>query len=223
MRNPFGAHWGGFWTPARKRSMYLGIVLIVLAAIVQITLGQYSASRSISAAPAGDIFLDNLPVINLDFVIVFWGIMVWIIAWWLLTTHPDHLIFGTKAIALYVICRAFFISLTHIGPYPTQMPPGPSNVGFWFYRMFTFQGNYFFSGHTGFPFLIALIFWNNTILRRLFLILTFIFGASVLLAHVHYSIDVFAAPFIVYGVYVIAAKIFPQDYELLPHPAAPRA
>jgi membrane-associated phospholipid phosphatase len=35
------------------------------------------------------------------------------------------------------------------------------------------------------------------------------FGASVLLAHVHYSIDVFAAPFIVYGVFVIAAKVFP--------------
>jgi hypothetical protein len=36
----------------------------------------------------------------------------------------------------------------------------------------------------------------------------------VLLAHVHYSIDVFAAPFIVYGMYVITAKLFPRDYAL---------
>lgn len=199
--------------------MYLGVVLLVLSLVIQVTLGHFSADQSVSASPARDILLDNLPVVNLDFIIVLWAIATWVLAWWLLATNPDHFIFGTKAIALYIICRAFFISLTHIGAYPVNFSPGPDNIGFRLYSLFTFQGNYFFSGHTGFPFLIALIFWDKDIWRRLFLFLTFLFGVAVLLAHVHYSIDVFAAPFIVYGVFVITAKLFPQDFFLLPREA----
>ncbi len=206
----------GFWPPARKRSMYVGIMLIVLALAVQVTLGQFSARHAISASSVHDVFLDNLPVVNLDFVIVLWAIATWVLAWCLMLVEPRRLIFGTKAVALYIICRAFFITLTHIGPYPTAMSPGPGNIGFGFYSLFTFQGNYFFSGHTAFPFLIALIFWDDRLWRRFFLFLTVFFGAAVLLAHVHYSIDVFAAPFIVYGMFVITARIFPEDYALMP-------
>ncbi len=62
---------------------------------------------------------------------------------------------------------------------------------------------------------MALIFWNDKFWRRIFLVLSFVFAASVLLSHVHYSIDVFAAPFITYGIFKIAAKFFPRDYSLL--------
>ena len=206
----------GFWPLARKRSMYVGLLLIVLALAVQITLGQFSARHAVSASGVHDVFLDNLPVVNLGFVIVLWAIATWVLAWVLLILEPRRLIFGTKAVALYIMCRAFFITLTHVGAYPTAMSPGPENIGFSFYSLFTFQGNYFFSGHTAFPFLIALLFWDDTLWRRFFLFLTVFFGAAVLLAHVHYSIDVFAAPFIVYGTFVIAARIFPDDYALLP-------
>lgn len=194
----------------------MGILLLGLALIVQFTLGPFSSRHAMTAAPAGDIFLDNLPVVNLTFVIVLWAIALWALAWWLLVTKPQYLIFGTKAIALYIICRAFFVSLTHIGPYPIQFSPGPDNFGFHLYQLFTYQGNYFFSGHTAFPFLMALIFWDEKLWRRFFIFLTFFFGLSVLLAHVHYSIDVFAAPFIVYGTFVVTARIFREDYKLLP-------
>jgi len=29
----------GFWTPARKRSMYFGVLLLILSVIIQIVLG----------------------------------------------------------------------------------------------------------------------------------------------------------------------------------------
>jgi hypothetical protein len=35
----------------------------------------------------------------------------------------------------------------------------------------------------------------------------------VLFAHVHYSIDVFASPFMTYGIFTIAKTLFPQDYK----------
>lgn len=204
----------GFWTPARVRSMWFGVLLLVIAVIIQIVLGHFSSRVAVDAPAVRDIFLDNLPLINLDPVIVGGAIALWVFAWGLLIVHPRYLIFSTKAIALYIISRAFFFSLTHVGPYPLRYSPNPHDHGYGLYHLVTFQGNFFYSGHTAFPFLLALIFWDNKYLRYLFLILTVFFGASVLLAHVHYSIDVFAAPFIVYGMYVITAKLFPVDYAL---------
>ena len=204
----------GFWTPARKRSMYFGVFLLILSVIIQIVLGRFSSRVALDAPSVRDIVLDNLRLINLSPVIVGGAIVLWVSASVLLIVKPRYLIFSTKALALYIISRAFFFSLTHIGPYPLQYAPSVNNDGYSFYHLITFSGNFFYSGHTAFPFLLALIFWDNKYLRYLFLFLTVFFGASVLLAHVHYSIDVFAAPFIVYGMYVITTKLFPRDYAL---------
>jgi hypothetical protein len=204
----------GFWTPARKRSMWFGIFLLALSIAIQILLGRFSSRVALDAPSVRDIFLDNLPLVNLSPVIVGGAITLWVSALVLLIVNPRYLIFSIKAIALYIISRAFFFSLTHIGPYPLRYSPSMHNDGYDLYHLVTFQGNFFYSGHTAFPFLLALIFWDNKYLRYIFLALTVFFGASVLLAHVHYSIDVFAAPFIVYGMYVITAKLFPRDYAL---------
>jgi membrane-associated phospholipid phosphatase len=195
--------------------MYLGVLLLILSVIIQIVLGRFSSRVAVDAASVRDIFLDNLPLVNMGAVIVGGAIVLWIFAAVLLVVHPRYLIFSVKAIALYIISRAFFFSLTHIGPYPLAYSPGPHNRGYGLYHLVTFQGNFFYSGHTAFPFLLALIFWDNKFLRYLFLFLTVFFGVSVLLAHVHYSIDVFAAPFIVYGMFVITTKLFPRDYALI--------
>jgi len=153
----------------------------------------------------------------MGFVIVGGIILFWVFSCVLLVLRPRYLLFSMKAIALFVICRMFFTSLTHEGIYPGGIVPSIANTGFGFYHLLTFQGNLFFSGHTGFPFLMALIFWDKKYWRWFFLIATVVFGIAVLLAHVHYSIDVFAAPFIVYGVFVITKDLFPEDYTLLAH------
>ncbi len=214
MRNPFRLHNRVLWNSERKRSLYEGVAFLAVAVIIQIFAGQYSSRVSIGANSLHDILLDNLPVVNLDFMIVGGAITLWIIAWWLLVTKPRRLVFGMKVIALFIVARAFFFSLTHVGPYPRGIPPGPDNLGWGFYKLVTFQGNFFFSGHTGFPILMALIFWDDGFWRPFFLAMSVLFGASVLLAHVHYSIDVFAAPFIVYGVYKICERWFPKDFAV---------
>lgn len=40
-------------------------------------------------------------------------------------------------------------------------------------------------------------------------------AALVLLGHLHYSIDVFAAFFIVYVIFIIAKRVFKGEYEML--------
>jgi hypothetical protein len=215
MTDPLRGHRGGFWTASRKRSLYVGILLLGLAIIINLYAGYYSSMQSAAARPVGDLFLDNLPVVNMDFLIVGGYIIVfWILTIVLLIFRPRYLLFGMKAIALFIIIRAFFTTLTHIGMYPESYLPSIQNTGFSFYRLTNFEGSLFFSGHTGFPFLMALILWDSTFWRRFFLVATVVFGAAVLLAHVHYSIDVFAAPFIVYSIFVITTKLFPSDYAL---------
>ena len=215
MADLFREHRGGFWAPARKRSLYVGLLLIALAIVIQVTAGHYSARNALLAPPESDLFLGHLPVVNMGFFLVGFTILFWAFSCWLLALHPRYLLFGVKAIALFIISRAIFMNLTHEGIYPGGVVPSVDNLGFGFYHLLTFQGNLFYSGHTGFPFLMMLVFWNNTFWRRFFLVATFAFGAAVLLAHVHYSIDVFAAPFIVYGMFVITSKFFPEDYALL--------
>ncbi len=209
-------HHRGFWTPEHRRSLYEGIALLVVAIVIQIFAGHFSSRASLNAHWVHDILLDNLPVVNLAFMIVGGAIALWVLASCIMIAKPRYLLFGIKAIAFFIISRAFFFSLTHVGAYPIGMPPGPDNVGWGFYKLITFQGNFFYSGHTAFPFLMALILWDDKFWRYFFLVMTVVFAASVLLAHVHYSIDVFAAPFIIYGMFILAGKAFPKDYALLP-------
>ncbi len=213
MKNLFSEH-KSFWTERHKRSLYLAVLLIILSLIIQIGAGRYSARTAAKSNFVGDIFLDNLPVVNLDFMIVQGALIFWIASMFLMVVRPQYLLLGLKAIALFIVFRAFFISLTHIGIYPNEILLDVDDVGYSLYSLFTFQGNYFFSGHTGFPFLMALIFWQEKFWRRVFLLATMVFAATVLLTHVHYSIDVFAAPFITYGIFRIAGNLFPLDRAL---------
>jgi membrane-associated phospholipid phosphatase len=72
----------------------------------------------------------------------------------------------------------------------------------------------FFSAHTGLPFLMAIIFWRNKLLKYFFLACTLIGGTAVILGHLHYSIDVFSALFIAFGIFHISKFFFPKDYRL---------
>lgn len=186
-----------------------GVLLLLASLILNYYAGNYaavSASNSVT-----DIILDNIPTVNTELIFVE-GIFVFLMfVSWLFIKEPKRIPFALKSIALFVIVRSIFISLTHIGPIPDTGPILEGN----FIGKFTFGGDLFFSGHTGLPFLMALIFWNNRKLRILFIAAAIFFGASVLLGHLHYSIDVFAAFFITDGIFRISERLFRKDYEML--------
>ncbi|MCR4334046.1 MAG: hypothetical protein NUV60_03505 [Patescibacteria group bacterium] len=162
----------------------------------------------------GDLFLDNLPIVDLNFIIIEGAFFSIVLGTLYVLSKPRSVLFTLKALSIFIIIRALFISLTHVGFYPIHLDPG---VGFFadLYSYLNFQLGFFFSGHTGLPFLIALIFWGNRQARLVFISLSAVFGAAVLLAHIHYSIDVLAAPFMAYGIFTIAKYLFPRDYALI--------
>ena len=114
-----------------------------------------------------------------------------------------------KNIALFLLVRSFFITLTHIGPFPTSALIEPTKLN----TLFTSTGDLFFSAHTGSPFLMALVFWNNKTIRYILVALSVFFGIVVLMGHLHYTIDVVGAFFITYSIYSIAEQIFRKDKE----------
>lgn len=181
---------------------------LVLSFLVNFYAGLF-ATRNISNSVT-DILLDNLPVVNVDIVFIEGSLLLWLFVCLLLLQRPERIPFVFKSMALFVLVRSAFIVMTHIGPFPERSALDPSEV----LRVFTFGGDLFFSGHTGSPFLLALIFWKTPKLRAIFLGASGVFAISVLLGHLHYSIDVFAAFFISYGIYDLAKFLFPREHAL---------
>ncbi len=174
----------------------------------------FDYSRRPTSNYVGDLVLDNIPVLDISFIIIEVALVSIVLVTLFVLSKPRYLLFTLKAVALFIIIRAIFISLTHVGIHPESIAPG---LGFFdsIYTYFNLQTGLFFSGHTGMPFLVAVIFWDNKKVRYVLLSLSFIFAVAVLLAHVHYSIDVLAAPFMAYGIFKIAQYLFPRDYELI--------
>lgn len=199
-----------FWRKSESLiSVASGVALLLLSLVLNYYAGNYaaiSASNSVT-----DIILDNIPTWDMEIVFVQGIFLFLVFISLLLIKEPKRIPFALKCIALFVIIRSVFISLTHIGPVPNIGPWGEGN----FIGKFTFGGDLFFSGHTGLPFLMALLFWPNRKLRILFIASSVLFGAAVLLGHLHYSIDVFAAFFITDGIFRISERLFRKDYELL--------
>ena len=194
-----------------RRLLYdisIAVVLLALSIVSNFYAGNFATS-SVSN-PVTDIILDNVPVVNVDFIFVEGPLLLWLFVGVLLIVRPERIPFVLKGLALFILVRSGFIILTHIGPFPTRSKFDLNGL----MQSFTFGGDLFFSGHTGSPFLLALMFWKEPRLRVTFLVATALFGTAVLLGHLHYSIDVFAAFFISYGIHDLARFLFRREWEL---------
>jgi len=207
IRDLFGPIW--------RSSLVVALLLLAGAYVAEHFANLYELSYSLrpTSTYVGDVLLDNLPVVNLNLIIIegaFFSIIAGVL---FVLRRPRSVLFTLKALALFIAVRALFVSLTHVGIYPGNVDPG---LGFFdgIYTYLNFQTGFFFSGHTGLPILMAFIFWKEPRARAVFLALSVVFGAVVLLAHIHYSIDVLAAPFMAYGIYTIARHLFRRDWEL---------
>jgi len=196
---------------------YIQLIVGVLFLSLSIFFNHYAQAFTVTHASNSvkDIILDNLPAKNVGDIFLE-GMLIFITFVTLLSLYkPSRIPFVLKASALFIFTRAIFITLTHLAP-PANMISLHA-ASFW-ERMISGNGDdFFFSAHTGFPYLMALIFWENKTLRWLFLATSVFFGGAVLLGHLHYSIDVFSAFFITYGIFNIAKRVFKKDYEFFPY------
>jgi hypothetical protein len=184
-----------------------GLLIFGISLYINFYAGTYATE--IASNHVTDIILSNIPVFDLHGAFIYGTWLLFIFILILCLYKPQRFPFVLKSAALFVVIRAVFISLTHLGAFPERVVLDPLS----FINKFTFDGDLFFSGHTGLPFLLALIFWDSKVLRYIFITISIAFACIVLLAHLHYSIDVLSAFFITYSIYHIALKIFKDDHE----------
>jgi hypothetical protein len=187
-----------------------GILLLCASLFINNFANNYTASHYSSGV--SDIILDHLPTVDVEFVFLEGAIALIIFIALLCLYKPLRFPFMCKTVALFIAVRAFFLTLTHLGPPLREAVFLPQSI---FERLIYGSGDdLFFSGHVGLPFLMALIFWQNKPLRIFFLLMSVFFAGVVLLGHLHYSIDVFSAFFISYGIFHIALHWFKKDRQL---------
>lgn len=195
----------------RESALMILASIAFFAGAIFISFEAIAYATSSVSNPVTDIILSNIPVFDVDGLFVYGTILLIVFAVLLVLTRPKRLPFALCALALLWIIRSCFVSLTHIAPFPEETT---SDFGTLITRMFFSGGDLFFSGHTATPFMLALVFWRENILRYIFLAWSVFFGVVVLLGHLHYSIDVFAAFFITYSTYHLAIYFFPSPYKL---------
>ena len=188
-------------------SIFVGVTFLTVSLFINFYAGTY-ATRSASNS-VNDLILSNLPIFDVDGIFIYGPLFLWLFVSILCLYQPKKIPFVLKSIALFIFIRSIFITLTHIGPFPDEVLFATNPSG-WFNK-FAFGGDLFFSAHTGLPFLMSLVFWDNKILRFVFFALAVFFGVIVLMGHFHYSIDVFSAFFITYSIFHIAEYIFKKD------------
>lgn len=168
-----------------------------------------AASNSVT-----DLILDHVPVFDVDGYFVYGAVALIVFLFFLLVARPRRVAFTLYSLALFFFIRAAFITLTHIGPYPVHTAiEFTSSFGIFLSKIF-FGDDLFFSGHTGAPFLMALVYWRETWLRYAFLAWSIFLALVVLLGHIHYSIDVASAYFITFTIYHIVMWLFPKEHSL---------
>lgn len=193
----------------RQKDFLLSVAWALIMLVVAIVVNHFASIYTLERAsnPVTDVILSNIRVFDVDFVFLYGPLLMWAIAIVLLVRRPDRVVFAIKSISLFILVRAIFVSLTHIGPFPGHLIFPPGNI----LAEFTTGSDLFFSGHTGLPFLLALIMWDNLKLRVFFILCSILFGIVVLLGHLHYSIDVLSAYFITYSIFHLSEILFKKD------------
>lgn len=175
------------------------ISLIVLIAVL-ISLASFLVFiEQREGTVLNDPLLALFPPINLTWLIfglIYLGILT---AVFYLFKNPDRLLFAIQLYALMVFTRIIAMYIVPLNP-PANMIPLIDPLVEFFGTGKTLSKDLFFSGHTATLFILFLTA-ENKIVKTIFFTCTIIVGISVILQHVHYSIDVMAALFFTYSLY----------------------
>jgi hypothetical protein len=134
--------------------------------------------------------------------------IIWTIALlFFVRSYRDPILFMTYMYGFILICLVRFItiSLVPLDP-PSQLIPLVDPISNAFYGKSFITKDLFFSGHTATQWLFFLCF-RRKIDKAIALCCSIAVGILVLVQHVHYTVDVLAAPIFTTLCYLIAKKI----------------
>lgn len=189
----------------RKNKYELIITLLFLAAVLfSLTkfLVYIEARNGISFYDPILGLFEPIDLTWLIFTLIYGSLLLAIIY---LISKPRKLLFTIQLYTFIVLVRIIAMWLLPLNP-PEKMIMLTDPFVEFFGTGKTLTKDLFFSGHTATLLLLFLTTDNKTI-SKVFLLSTIGVAISVLLQHVHYSIDVFAALFFTYACYSILLNL----------------
>ena len=146
-----------------------------------------------------DPVLYSLPAIDLSipiFIIIYSTTIFTLYKCW---KDPSVFIIFLWSFIIMSVLRIISISMLSLEP-PSDLIPIKDPITYLFYGKADVTRDLFFSGHTATQFLMFLCLKRKTD-KTIALISTVLIAIMVLFQHVHYTVDVIAAPFITYLAY----------------------
>jgi membrane-associated phospholipid phosphatase len=196
------------WTePYKLKNVQFKLIIsvIFLAAVLYFYSGFLDFVEAREGFSFSDPILNLIKPVDLTWLIfaaiylsLFGGILI-------LIRNPVKLIFAIQVYTVLILVR-----MTAMYTVPFNPPDAMIALNDPFVQLFgtgqVLTKDLFFSGHTATLFMLFLVI-DKKPYKQIFLILTVIVAASVIIQHVHYFIDVFAAPFFTCGSYLVVKDL----------------
>ena len=198
------ASWQNFLAGKRnKNELIISLILLagVLAALAWFINYVENRQGVVFADPVLNLF-DPIDLTWFTFSLIYFALIIAIVS---LINYPDRLLFALQLYSLMAFVRIIAMFLLPLNP-PEQMIILKDPFVEFFGSGNTLTKDLFFSGHTATLFILYLVSVNK-IIKIIFLINTILVAVFVLLQHVHYTIDVFAAIFFTYACYSLLEKV----------------
>jgi membrane-associated phospholipid phosphatase len=196
--------WSEIWRNRRFRVELIVTILLTIVALA--TLANFlNWVETRPGVTYNDPVLNFLPIINLTwltFSLIYIGLISGIV---FLTRRPRTMLIAFQSYVLLVAVRIAAMYVLPLAAPPTAIPLQDPTVEYLGTGKLLTQ-DLFFSGHTSTLFLLFLTAQGKT-LRTVFLVCTVAVGISVLLQHVHWTVDVLVAPFIAYTCYRVVTLL----------------
>ncbi|MVN22764.1 phosphatase PAP2-related protein [Mucilaginibacter arboris] len=196
------------WTAEWKLSAFrkrLFTVLVTLLLVVVINPYFFSHIQQRNGIELNDWLLNFIPQYDVSVPVfcILWSMVM--LALWRAVQNPRVLIMFGWTYLLLAVSRIISISLV-----PLNLPKGLINLHDpiinIFYGNQLITKDLFYSGHTATMFLIFLCLQNKYD-KAYALFSTIAIAVLLLVQHVHYTIDVVAAPFFTYLLYMLSKRI----------------
>ncbi|MDJ1505963.1 phosphatase PAP2-related protein [Xanthocytophaga agilis] len=198
------ASWHQAWQNTIFRKKLIGSLFSVLILLATFPVFfQYIVKRE--GMLLHDWLLVNIPAIDVSIwvFLAIWGMVI--LSLIRFAKEPDRVLLFLVGYTLVSVLRIITILTIPLNP-PVGLIELTDPLSNAFYGKSFVTKDLFFSGHTSSVFLMFLCL-QRPVDRLLGLLATVLVGAGVLVQHVHYSIDVLAAPVLTYLCWLIARKI----------------
>jgi hypothetical protein len=198
-------NWQKYWQNKRNRTVF-----IFSAFFLSVVLFCFLHFLTFIEGSKGYIFND--PILNLfapidlslpTFIITYSFVLSGII---ITFRNPGLFVKLVQGYAILTLFRIISLYSITLEPPAAIIPLQDIFLQSTFYSGRVNLKDLFFSGHTAILFLFAFDF-KNPLLKRLFIAGGIVIGILLMLQHVHFSVDVFAAPVFAYFTILIREKI----------------